>query len=139
MKNHTVPKPLVTFNQWFILISVILSLLTGVYWIMSLPLLAGLSGLLFKWNPVLQVARTFLKKPSSSYPQEELAQLHFNQTIAVTCLALSLIGFYAGNLAVGYAFALMVGIASSVALMGFCIGCFLRFQWQQYKYRRAKG
>ncbi|MCG1022572.1 DUF4395 domain-containing protein [Sutcliffiella horikoshii] len=137
MKNNTLPKPLVTFNQWFILTSVILSLTTGLYFLMAVPLLAGLMGLSLKWNPVISVARKFLSKPPGSYPQEDVAQLQFNQTIAVACLALALIGFYTGFVIVGYAFAIMVGVASGVALMGFCIGCFIRFQWQQYRYRRA--
>ncbi|QFT88144.1 hypothetical protein FIU87_05790 [Bacillus sp. THAF10] len=139
MKSKTIPKPLVTFNQWFILSSVILALVSGFYYIMFLPLLAGLSGLILGRNPVLIVARKFLRNPVTSYPQEEIAQLQFNQTIAVACLGLSLIGFYVGNAFVGYAFSIMVGVASAVALMGFCVGCFMRYQWQQYKYRRAKA
>ncbi|WP_339149416.1 MULTISPECIES: DUF4395 domain-containing protein [unclassified Sutcliffiella] len=137
MKNSTLPKPLVTFNQWFILTSVILSLASGLYFLMALPLVSGLMGLLFKWNPALTVARKFLTKPAESYLQEDVAQLQFNQTIAVTCLALALVGFYSGFTIVGYIFAIMVGVASGVALMGFCVGCFIRFQWQQYRYRRT--
>ncbi|KMJ58031.1 hypothetical protein AB685_14520 [Bacillus sp. LL01] len=136
MKNNTLPKPLVTFNQWFILSTVVLSLATGLYILMALPLLAGLMGLFLKWNPAIIVARKFLSKPAGSYPQEDVAQLQFNQSIAVACLALALIGFYSGYVIVGYVFAVMVGVASGVALMGFCVGCFIRFQWQQYKYRR---
>lgn len=139
MRNKTLPKPLVTFNQWFILTSVILSLATGLYFLMGLPLFAGLVGLLFKWNPALSVARKFLSKSAGSYPQEDVAQLQFNQTIAVACLALALIGFYSGYAIVGYVFAVMVGVASGVALLGFCVGCFIRFQWQQYRYRRANS
>jgi len=137
MKNSTLPKPLITFNQWFILTTVILSLATDLYFLLAFPLLAGVMGLLFKWNPVLIVARKFLSKPARSYPQEDVAQLQFNQSIAVACLALALFGFYSGFVVVGYTFALMVGIASGVALMGFCVGCFIRFQWQQYRYKRA--
>ncbi len=139
MKNSTLPKPLVTFNQWFILTTVILSLATGLYFLMAFPLLAGLMGLLFKWNPVLIVARKFLSQPAGSYPQEDVAQLQFNQSIAVACLALALFGFYSGFVVIGYAFAIMVGVASGVALMGFCVGCFIRFQWQQYRYRRTSN
>ncbi|MGD7055173.1 DUF4395 domain-containing protein [Sutcliffiella horikoshii] len=137
MKNSTLPKPLVTFNQWFILTTVLLSLATGLYFLMAFPLLAGLMGLLFKWNPVLIVAKKFLSKPAASYLQEDVAQLQFNQSIAVACLALALFGFYSGFVVIGYVFAIMVGVASGVALMGFCVGCFIRFQWQQYRYRRA--
>ncbi|WP_078381685.1 DUF4395 domain-containing protein [Sutcliffiella halmapala] len=132
-----IPKPLVTVNQWFILLTVAISLLTGFYFLLLLPLLAGLSGLLTGYNPVLKIASKFLAKPPSSYIQEDKAQLQFNQTIAVSCLALSLIGFYTGYTIIGFAFSIMVGLASGVALLGFCVGCFIRFQWQQYQYRRS--
>jgi hypothetical protein len=134
--STTIPKPLVTFNQWFILLSVVISLITGYYFILLLPLSAGTIGLLTGYNPVLKLAGKFLSKPYSSYPQEDKAQLQFNQTIAVICLALSLIGFYAGITALGYIFSIMVAVASGVALLGFCVGCFIRFQWQQYQYRK---
>lgn len=139
MKNSTIPKPLVTFNQWFILTTVLLSLATGLYFLMAFPLLAGLMGLLFKWNPVLIGARKLLSKPAGSYLQEDVAQLQFNQSIAVACLSLALFGFYSGFVVIGFAFAIMVAVASGVALMGFCVGCFIRFQWQQYRYRRTSN
>ena len=139
MKNSTIPKPLVTFNQWFILTTVLLSLATGLYFLMAFPLLAGLMGLLFKWNPVLIGARKFLLKPAGSYLQEDVAQLQFNQSIAVACLSLAILGFYSGFVVIGFAFAIMVAVASGVALMGFCVGCFIRFQWQQYRYRRTSN
>lgn len=136
IQKSTIPKPLVTFNQWFILLSVVISLITGFYFILLLPLLAGTIGLLTGFNPALKLAGKFLSKPYSSYIQEDKAQLQFNQTIAVSCLALSLIGFYAGITALGYIFSIMVAVASGVALLGFCVGCFIRFQWQQYQYRK---
>lgn len=136
-KIATIPKPLVTVNQWFILLSVVLSLSTGLYWLLLFPLLAGLSGLLTGFNPVLKIASKFLTKPDSSYIQEDKAQLQFNQTIAVSCLAFALIGFFTGYVIVGYVFTIMVGVASGVALLGFCVGCFIRFQWQQFQYRRS--
>lgn len=139
MKNSTIPKPLVTFNQWFILTTVLLSLATGLYFLMAFPLLAGLMGLLFKWNPVLIGARKFLSKPAGSYLQEDVAQLQFNQSIAVACLSLAILGFYSGFVVIGFAFAIMVAVASGIALMGFCVGCFIRFQWQQYRYRRTSN
>ncbi|MCA1321445.1 DUF4395 domain-containing protein [Bacillus tianshenii] len=134
--NSTIPKPLVTFNQWFILLSVVISLITGFYFIMLLPFLAGILGLLTGANPVLKLAGNFLSKPRSSYLQEDKAQLQFNQSIAVGCLALSLIGFYSGLATMGYFFSIMVAAASGIALLGFCVGCFIRFQWQQFQYRR---
>ncbi|MGY3718171.1 DUF4395 domain-containing protein [Sutcliffiella cohnii] len=137
--NKTVPMPLVTLNQWFIFIIVLLSLSTGIYHLLWLPFITGIIGLLFKKNPIILIGSQFLRKHKSSYPQEEIAQLQFNQTIAVTCLGISLIGFNFGIPTLGFIFAIMVGLAALVANLGFCVGCFIRFQWQQYQFRRQQN
>ncbi|MGD6815652.1 DUF4395 domain-containing protein [Metabacillus sp. 84] len=132
----TIPKPLVLTNQWFIVLSVLAAWLTGLGWILLLPLAAGLSGLLFKVNPVMKIARTFLKKPASAYIPEDFDQQQFNQKIAVICLGGGLIGYTMGWTILFYVFTAMVFLAAFVAILGFCIGCFIRFQWQQYRYRK---
>jgi len=44
----TIPLPLVRTNQWVIFLSVLLSLVLQQYWIMLIPLIAGICGLLFQ-------------------------------------------------------------------------------------------
>lgn len=34
---------------------------------------------------------------------------------------------------------MMVGIAATVAILGFCIGCFIHYQWRMYTYRRKQA
>ena len=43
-----IPRPLVRTNQTFIVLSVILAVVTHFYWILLLPILAGLSDILFE-------------------------------------------------------------------------------------------
>ena len=138
-KPLSIPRPLVRLNQWTILLSVILTWITGFYWILLLPLIANLSGVLLKVNPIIKFGRLFLKKELSKYIPEDVEQQRFNSTIAVLCLALAFIG-YIGNIAVlAYAFSIMVALASFIAILGFCIGCFIHFQLNQWKYKmRAK-
>ncbi|WP_400246230.1 DUF4395 domain-containing protein [Niallia sp. JL1B1071] len=133
----TIPQPLVRINQWVIFLSVLLSLFFQQYWIMLIPLLAGLGGLLFQWNPIMKLASLFLKKPRKEYRQEDWDQQQFNQIIAVVCLAVGSISFFLNWTIVGYIFTIMVGLASIVAILGFCIGCFIRFQWKKYQYNRS--
>lgn len=133
----TIPLPLVRTNQWTIFLSVILSLFLQQYWIMLIPLIAGLSGLLFQWNPIMKLASLFLKKPKKEYRQEDWDQQQFNQIIAVVCLAVGSISFFLNWTIIGYIFSIMVGLASIVAILGFCIGCFIRFQWKKYQYNRS--
>lgn len=132
-----IPRPLVRTNQWFIVISVLITWISGQEWILVLPLGAGIMGFLFGFNPVIRFAKRFLKKQPSAYILEDWDQQQFNQLISVICLAGGLIGFLLGWNIVAYVFTIMVALAAFVAILGFCVGCFIRFQWQQYMYRRS--
>ncbi|MBW4080819.1 DUF4395 domain-containing protein [Paenibacillus sp. S150] len=134
-----IPRPLVKTNQAFIVISVLLSWITGQYWILALPLAAGLSGLIFGYNPVIKLAARLLTKERSAYVLEDPEQQQFNQGIAVFCLAAGLLSFLAGWTVAAYIFTAMVAVAATVAILGFCIGCFIHYQWKMYTYRRKQG
>ncbi|PEL11388.1 DUF4395 domain-containing protein [Bacillus sp. AFS017336] len=136
-KLNTIPLPLVRTNQWTIFISVILTWITGQYWLLLIPLISGVSGLLFDFHPIIKFAKQFLKKQPSSYPQEDKVQQNFNQTIAVSCLSLAFIGALLGWNILFYVFSIMVALASFIAINGFCVGCYIHFQWNQYKYRKS--
>ncbi|MFE0507796.1 DUF4395 domain-containing protein [Peribacillus butanolivorans] len=134
---RSIPRPLVRTNQWVIFSSVVTALLTGQIWILSIPFTAGLLGLIFNFNPIMRLAKLFLKKRPSGYIPEDHSQQQFNQVIAVVCLGLGLISFLFGWTVSGYIFTVMVGLASFIAILGFCIGCFILYQWKQYSYRRS--
>jgi predicted MFS family arabinose efflux permease len=133
---RSIPRPLVRTNQWFIVISVAASWLTGQEWILAIPLIAGLMGLLFGFNPVMRAARTFLKKTPSAYIPEEWNQQQFNQVIAVVCLAGGLLSYSFGFTILGHVFTIMVALAAFIAILGFCIGCFIRFQLIRFRAKR---
>lgn len=133
----SIPRPLVRTNQWIIILSVLATWITFQPWILLIPLVAGLLGLIFHFNPIMRFARLFLRYPASHYVQEDSDQQNFNQVIAVACLTLGFTFFLMHLVIVAYIFTAMVGIAAFVAILGFCIGCFLRFQWNQYRYRRS--
>lgn len=133
-----IPRPLVRVNQWTILLSVILTWITGQPWILAIPLLANLLGLIFNYNPIMKFARRFLKKEPSAYIPEDVGQQKFNSCIAIACLFLGLIGYLANWSVLAYTFTIMVAVASFIAILGFCIGCFILFQLKQFKYRISK-
>lgn len=134
---HSIPRPLVRLNQWTILLSVVLTWLTGSGWLLAIPLVANLLGVLCNFNPIIRVGKYFLKKEPSAYIPEDAQQQKFNSSIASFCLAGGLIGFLLGWQVVAYVFTIMVATASSIAIAGFCIGCFLHFQLKQWQYRRS--
>ena len=137
MTTKSIPQPLVRTNQWFIVISVVSSWITGFEWILALPLAAGLLGLVFGFNPVMKIAKLFLQKSPSSYIPEDWEQQQFNQLIAVGCLAGGLISYSTGFIGLGHFFTVMVALAAFIAILGFCVGCFIRFQWRKLQARRA--
>ena len=136
-KIRTIPRPLVKTNQWVIVISVVLTWVFSVEWFLLLPLLAGLSGIVFKYNPVMNIAKLFLKKRLEEYVPEDWEQQQFNQKIAVLCLGAGFLGFLFEWNTVGYVFTILVATAASVAILGFCIGCFIHYQWKLFAYKRA--
>lgn len=136
-KSISIPRPLVRVNQWTIFGSVILTWISGQYWILTIPLVANLLGIFTGFNPIMRFARLFLKRNLKAYIPEDVQQQKFNSSIASICLAGGLVGFLYGNPVLAYAFTIMVAIASFVAILGFCIGCFIHFQWKQFMYRRS--
>lgn len=55
----SIPRPLVRTNQWTIFLSVILTWVTGHYWILLIPLIANLLGFVMDFNPIMWAARFF--------------------------------------------------------------------------------
>jgi uncharacterized membrane protein len=134
-----IPVPFVRANQWLIVSTVLVSLLFSQPWILAIPLLVGIFSLTTGKNPAFWLARPFLSKPLGQYPTEDPDQQRFNQWISVIFLAVSLIAFSLGWTTVGIVFAAMVSLAAFIAILGFCIGCFIRYHYLQWKHRRQKG
>jgi hypothetical protein len=132
-----IPLPLVRFNQWFQVITVLLALGTGQIWILAIPLLIGLISLVTGINLLFLSVRPLLKKPASAYPLEDPAQQRFNQGIAVGCLGGSIITFGLGWTGIGTALAILVAVAALIAILGFCVGCFIRMQLLRWKRSRS--
>lgn len=133
----SIPRPLVRTNQWTIFLSVILTWITDEAWILAIPLIANLMGILFNYNPIMKIARLFFIKEGKKYIPEDVTQQKFNACIAIFCLAGGLISFLAGWTIIGFGFTIMVAIASFIAILGFCVGCFIFFQIKQFQYRRT--
>ena len=134
----TIPRPMVQANRGFLLASILIALLTEPL-LMLIPLAVGLSSLFFHYNPVMLTAKYLLRKPAREYHQEDRADQRFNQWIAVSCLLFSVAGFTLGLEFVGYLFAIMVAAAATIALMGFCVGCYIRFKYTQWKFRNESS
>ena len=134
---NTIPRPLVRFNQSFIAISALAFLISSNRFFLVLPILFGLSSILLNINPLFKIGKKFLKKPLNEYIQEDKAQQRFNQILALSMFILSFISSVFSLTVISIIFAVMVLLASSIAIMGFCIGCFIHYQYHMWKYRRS--
>ncbi|RFU61257.1 DUF4395 domain-containing protein [Peribacillus glennii] len=130
-----IPKPLVQLNQLFIVLSVLTALASNKL-ILVLPFAIGVYTLITKKNPIISAGKMFLKKPLSHYVMEDKDQQIFNQWIATVCLGLSLAFFQLGWSTIAYVFSVMVLLAAGIALMGFCIGCAIRYRYIMWKHKR---
>ena len=133
----SIPRPLVRINQSFIALSALLYLISSQVYFLILPIVFGITSLVLNYNPIIEFSKKFLKKPKNEYIQEDVAQQRFNQMLALTMFVLSFISYYLNIQWLSVTFAIMVFLASTIAILGFCIGCFIHYQFNMWKYRRS--
>lgn len=134
--KHSIPRPLVRANQASIVISVVLYGLSGSWLWLLIPLISGLLSLTIGKHPIMMAVKPLLRKPMSSYVQEDRSEQRFNQILAVVLLSASVFSAIAGWTLASLILAGLVFMAAFVAMLGFCIGCFIQYQWKQYRYRK---
>jgi hypothetical protein len=136
-KQKGVPFPIVTLNRAVLTFGVLVALLTQQIWITTILFLIILPTTLFgkRFSLVYYIGNILFKKQIQISQYEDAGLQRFNNTIATTLLGFSQISFLAGQSILGWIFASMVMLASGVALLGFCIGCFLYYQFKIQRYR----
>jgi hypothetical protein len=136
-KQKGVPFPIVTLNRAVLTFGVLVSLLTQQIWIITILFLIILPTTLFgkRFSLVYYIGNILFKKQIQNSHYEDAGLQRFNNTIATTLLGFNQISFLAGQSILGWIFASMVMLASGVALLGFCIGCFLYYQFKIQRYR----
>lgn len=137
LTNQNIPRPLIRANQWVIVISVVLYMITQASVFLLIPLFGGLSSLYLNVHPVMEITKKFLKKPMNQYVQEDKQQQRFNQILAVSMLLSAFISSMFGWTWLSLFFSIMVLTACSLAIMGFCIGCYIHYQISLLRQRKA--
>ncbi|WP_027091774.1 DUF4395 domain-containing protein [Cohnella thermotolerans] len=132
-----IPMPYIKANQTGIVLFVILSFLFQQPWLLAVLWIVQAVGLFTggKWNAFVRLAKPFLRTEGRETQAEELQR--FNNSLAVLFLTLSLLSFLIGWTIAGYVFAAMLLLAAGVALLGYCIGCTVYFQYKRLA-RKAK-
>lgn len=132
-----VPMPIVRLNRWTLVSGVLIGIVTQQPLWTTLLLLLLLPGVLFgqAWSPVAWLGRRVLVRQIPGAQREDRRLMRFNNSIAVLLLGGAQLAFVAGLPLVGWLLAGMVALAASIALAGFCVGCFLYFQFKLQRYR----
>ncbi|MFD2329378.1 DUF4395 domain-containing protein [Cohnella sp. GCM10020058] len=131
-----VPMPYIKSNQTGIVLFAVLSFFFAPLWLLAILWLIEVVGLATggKYNLFVRIAKPWLKTAGKETQALELAR--FNNTLAVIFLSLAVLSFSLGWTIAGYAFAVMLLAAAGAALLGYCIGCTVYFQYKQLLARR---
>ncbi|MEK0313847.1 DUF4395 domain-containing protein [Cohnella sp. 56] len=131
-----VPMPYIKSNQSGIVVVVLLSFWFAPLWLLTALWAIQVVGLATqgKYNVFIRLAKPWLSVAGKETQAQELAR--FNNALAVIFLSLAAISFSLGWTVAGYAFTAMLLAAAGAALLGYCVGCTLYFQYKQFLARR---
>jgi len=132
-----VPLPIIRLNRVVIVSGVLIAFLTQqplvLTALLALILPAALLGR--RASLIFKVGRVLFVRQNAVAPKEDARTQRFNNIIAATCLVIANLAFVLGVPVVGWVFAFAVALAATVALLGFCVGCFVFYQFKLNKRR----
>lgn len=135
------PMPIVKLNRWILVTGILAGLImqqalfTTALFLLLLPtIIFGRRGSL-----VAKIGRRLFAKQIPTAECEDLRLTRFNNTIALVLLGAAQVAFLCGAPILGWILSLMVAVAAGIALAGFCVGCFLYFQYKMLRYRLFGG
>ncbi|SDS94297.1 protein of unknown function [Paenibacillaceae bacterium GAS479] len=133
-----IPIPYVRSNQVGIVVFVLLTFALQWPWLIAPLWLIQVAGLMFgpKANLFIIVAKPLLTKYMAGAQTEAAELQRFNNSLAAGFLTISLILFALGWSVAAYIFLGMMFAAALVAILGYCIGCTIYFQFKQFRARR---
>lgn len=125
-------------NRWVLLAGVLGALLlkqplltTGLFALLLPAVLWGQrASLIFHLGRLL-----FEPRHLAESEREDRRLQRFNNSIATVLLGGAQAAFLLGLPSLGWGLALAVAAAAAIALAGFCVGCFLYFQFKLNRYR----
>ncbi len=135
--DRGIPLPIVTLNRWTIVISLVIGFLLQQPLISTALLVVLLAAVLFgpRGSLIFQVGKRLLACSLPTAEREDRRLMRFNNSIAVLMLALAQVAFARGVPVVGWVLCGLLVTAASVALAGFCLGCYLFYQFKLHRYR----
>ncbi|RXZ82516.1 DUF4395 domain-containing protein [Paenibacillaceae bacterium] len=134
-----IPMPLIKANQLGIVVFIVLALLLQqpvfIYLLWAVQAIAFIAGQ--KGNLFVIAAKPLLRSKLVDAETQALELARFNQSIAVGLLTVSSALLLLGWLVAGYIAAGFVLVAAGAAVLGYCVGCTIYFQYKKWKALRA--
>jgi hypothetical protein len=139
-----IPMPIVTLNRCTLVGGIVLGLVlrqplfTTLLFLLLLPavMLGPRGSLIFQIGKRLLARQIAAARAAGRVEDRRL--MRFNNSIALILLGVAQVAFLAGLTVGGWVLAAAVAAAASVALAGFCLGCYLYVQFKVNRWRLAR-
>jgi hypothetical protein len=127
-----IPIPLVKANQTLFVLGSLLAVYFQNVWAVLFLFIISISSLLFgpRANLAFRITRPILRHRLFYAATESVELQRFNQIIAVSCFTLASLFLFLLHNWIGWIFVVMVILAASAALAGYCVGCLLYFPYK---------
>jgi hypothetical protein len=134
-----IPNIWIKTNQALIAALTLVSLLTQNWWLLTLVFFVQVIAYRFgiQYNLFIRLTKVFWQNRLDVNDVQAYELARFNQTLAVIMLFAASISGAAGFPIGAYIFGGMVTAAATAAVLGYCIGCTIYFQYKQFKARRS--
>ncbi len=132
-----IPFPIVKLNRWVLLTGISTAIIIQQPIITTLLFFIILSSVVFgkSGSLIYIVGSRIFAKQNENTPTEDPRLMRFNNSIAAILLGGAQIAFLAGVPLTGWILSGFVAVAATVALSGFCFGCFLYYHLFIYLFK----
>lgn len=132
-----IPLPIVKLNRWTLVTGIIAGLVLHQPLVTTALFLILLPATLFgqRASLIFHIGQRLFAAQNTVAEREDQRLQRFNNAIATVLLGGAQVAFLLGQPVLGWALSLAVAAAASIALAGFCVGCFLYYQFRLNRYR----
>jgi len=132
-----IPLPIVKLNRWVLLIGIVTAIITQQPIVTTALFFIILSAVVFGKNGslIFIIGSRIFAKQNANAAIEDPRLMRFNNSIAAILLGGAQIAFLAGAPLTGWILSGVVAVAATVALSGFCFGCFLFYQFNLQRFK----
>ena len=132
-----IPLPIVKLNRVVLLVGIASAIVfqlpivtTALFVIILFAVVFGKNGSL-----IFFIGSRLFAKQNMTAESEDPRLMRFNNSIAAILLGRAQIAFLSGAPLVGWILSGIVAVAATIALAGFCFGCFLFYQFNLQRFR----